>query len=362
MDGASHTDDAALRAAAENGDVAAILGLVDLHDARSEFSASAAWLGIAARAGSIEGIAQLGARTALGAGVTADFAAAGSFLDFAAERGHPAAARWLARLAVIGVLPETAGVRVASLLARDARAGDAASLSDLAELTGEQDEAEYARTEDYLQAVNPALWRRPLDLEPLSEHPLIGVCQELLPPPVRARIIADARPFMAPAGVTDRSTGQFALDAARTNSSTQLAFFTQPLALVLAKRRAAVTAGEPAVHLERTNVLHYREREEFAPHWDYLDPASPGFTAELAEQGQRIATCLLGLNEDYAGGETDFPALGLRVRIPAGGALFFRNLDSDGRPEPDTLHAGMPVIRGTKWVVSQWIRSRPQPL
>ena len=118
----------------------------------------------------------------------------------------------------------------------------------------------------------------------------------------------------------------------------------------------------------RKGVLHTTEghwndglavfRQHFAPHFDFLDEQSPALAADIAARGQRIVTFLLYLNDDYAGGETAFPALGLHHRGRCGDALMFANVDLAQRPDPQTLHAGLPPQRGQKWVLSQWIRNR----
>jgi prolyl 4-hydroxylase len=71
-----------------------------------------------------------------------------------------------------------------------------------------------------------------------------------------------------------------------------------------------------------------------------------------------VATFLAYLNDGYVGGETDFPRAGLRFKGAAGDALMFANVDLQGRPEPLSLHAGLPPGSGEKWVLSQWIRDR----
>jgi len=55
----------------------------------------------------------------------------------------------------------------------------------------------------------------------------------------------------------------------------------------------------------------------------------------------------------------DFPRVGVRYKGARGDALLFFNVDATGRPDPDTIHAGRPTTQGEKWVLSQWIRSRP---
>ena len=80
---------------------------------------------------------------------------------------------------------------------------------------------------------------------------------------------------------------------------------------------------------------------------------------QIRRQGQRVATVLIYLNENYAGGETDFPELAWRFKGKTGDALCFWNADMDGRPAPRSLHAGIPPVGGEKWVFSQWIRTAP---
>ena len=69
-------------------------------------------------------------------------------------------------------------------------------------------------------------------------------------------------------------------------------------------------------------------------------------------------TALIYLNDEFEGGETSFPQLGIEHRAKAGDALVFSNVDPRGRPEPRTEHAGRPPTKGTKWVFSQWVRDR----
>ena len=53
--------------------------------------------------------------------------------------------------------------------------------------------------------------------------------------------------------------------------------------------------------------------------------------------GQRIATFLIFLNEDFEGGETDFPKAGISHRRRKGDALFWANVDSLRRSRPAYL-------------------------
>jgi prolyl 4-hydroxylase len=39
-----------------------------------------------------------------------------------------------------------------------------------------------------------------------------------------------------------------------------------------------------------------------------------------------------------------------------GRALAWKNLKDDGSPDYESLHAGLPVLAGTKWIAVVWIR------
>jgi prolyl 4-hydroxylase len=98
-------------------------------------------------------------------------------------------------------------------------------------------------------------------------------------------------------------------------------------------------------------VLRYAPGEQYREHSDAL----PG----VAPNQQRVLTFLVYLNEDYEGGETAFPAVGLEVRARTGDGLLFRNASPDGTPDPRALHAGLPVTSGAKLIASRWIRAAP---
>jgi hypothetical protein len=67
---------------------------------------------------------------------------------------------------------------------------------------------------------------------------------------------------------------------------------------------------------------------------------------------------LIYLNDDFDGGETNFPLINRRFKGRKGDALFFRNVNDAGAPDIRTLHAGLAPTRGEKWLFSQWARRR----
>jgi prolyl 4-hydroxylase len=70
-----------------------------------------------------------------------------------------------------------------------------------------------------------------------------------------------------------------------------------------------------------------------------------------------VLTFLVYLDDDYEGGETAFPALGISFRGQIGDGLMFRNAARDGTPDQRAIHAGLPVTQGVKHIASRWIRA-----
>lgn len=153
------------------------------------------------------------------------------------------------------------------------------------------------------------------------------------------------------------STAQIAEN--RTNREMSFTIFNADVVLSLIRDRISAAVGAPASHFEIPKLLHYSPGEQFALHADFIEAKTPDLARELAARGQRSATFLIYLNDGYEGGATQFPRLSWQYRGGRGDALLFTNVDANGAPDYDTIHAGMPPTSGEKWVLSQWVRTRP---
>lgn len=113
--------------------------------------------------------------------------------------------------------------------------------------------------------------------------------------------------------------------------------------------------------LERSEPLQgqrYAPGQEFKPHTDTFEPGGYDFYLHTADSGQRTWTAMIYLNEPEDGGATRFKAIGKAIRPETGKLIAWNNLLPDGRPNPATLHQGMKVRRGTKYVLTKWFRER----
>ena len=72
--------------------------------------------------------------------------------------------------------------------------------------------------------------------------------------------------------------------------------------------------------------------------------------------GQRTWTAMVYLNDVEEGGATWFPRAGIRVSPRRGLLLAWNNMNPDGSPNPATLHEGMAVVSGVKYIVTKWFR------
>ena len=186
-------------------------------------------------------------------------------------------------------------------------------------------------------------------------HPRVVVFANLLSAEECAELIELARARLARSETVETSTGESAVNAARTSDGM---FFLPAEFPVCARFEARVAAlvDWPLENGEGLQILRYGPGAEYKPHYDYFDPAEPGTPSILERGGQRVGSLVCYLNTPEAGGATIFPDAGLEVAPVRGNAVFF----SYDRPHPATrtLHGGAPVSAGEKWVATKWMRER----
>lgn len=191
---------------------------------------------------------------------------------------------------------------------------------------------------------------------PICETPRMRVGEGFLSPAACDWLMARAAGRLRRAEVTDDYGAGSRLAEHRSNSVFVLDVVRADVVIALVRARISAFVKLPTVCFEPPQVLHYAVGEKFGAHFDFLRKTASG-PGEY--QGDRIMTFLLYLNDGYEGGETDFPRVGVSHKGAKGDCLVFANVDAAGRPDPLTLHAGSPVLRGEKWALSQWIHDRP---
>jgi prolyl 4-hydroxylase len=102
----------------------------------------------------------------------------------------------------------------------------------------------------------------------------------------------------------------------------------------------------------------YAEGQEFKAHTDYFTPGGRDYDRYCALSGNRTWTFMIYLNDVPAGGATRFKMLDKIVQPEAGKLLCWNNRLTDGAVNPATLHHGMKVRKGIKYVITKWYRER----
>jgi prolyl 4-hydroxylase len=125
-------------------------------------------------------------------------------------------------------------------------------------------------------------------------------------------------------------------------------------------RRIAELLGLSLTASEPLQGQRYAPGQEFKPHTDTFEPGGYDFYVYTTDTGQRTWTAMIYLNEPEDGGATRFKTIGKTVQPETGKLLAWNNLLPNGRPNPATLHQGMRVRRGTKYIVTKWFRERSE--
>ena len=118
----------------------------------------------------------------------------------------------------------------------------------------------------------------------------------------------------------------------------------------------AALLGVDPVHGETMQGQRYAPGQQFRAHHDYFHDGESYYAEAAKHGGQRTWTAMIYLNDVTEGGATWFPQAGIKVAPKRGLLLTWNNMSPDGSPNDKTLHEGMPVVAGVKYIVTKWFR------
>jgi prolyl 4-hydroxylase len=180
------------------------------------------------------------------------------------------------------------------------------------------------------------------------------IVRDFLEAELRAAIIEQIERHRRPSTIADDS----GIENYRTSETCDLDG-ADPAAAEVDRRICSLLGLEPSLG-EPIQGQRYAAGQEFRAHTDTFNPGGYAYYVHTAEGGQRTWTAMIYLNEPAEGGATRFKAIGKTIQPEAGKLLAWNNLLADGAPNPATLHQGMKVRSGVKYIITKWFRERPR--
>ena len=166
---------------------------------------------------------------------------------------------------------------------------------------------------------------------------------------------------LSPSKVITTLKGKSTFHPSRVSQNCFLAHETNELINEVSKR-ISILVQMSIRNAEAYQLVYYEVGGEYKPHFD-------GFNYEKEKDwfengGQRLITVIAYLNDVEEGGGTSFPEIGFDISPKKGNVVVFHNsVPSKNLPHPvihpKSLHGGMPVTRGEKWMVNLWFRENP---
>ncbi len=130
------------------------------------------------------------------------------------------------------------------------------------------------------------------------------------------------------------------------------------IATKLAKLTEELT-GISLENQEMLQVVKYEPGGKFNPHFDACNIDDPEYKNRINHgSGQRIATFLVYLNDEFDGGETDFVDVGHKCIPKQGKAVLFWDTDEREEIIPLSRHMGCEVRGGNKWICTKWVHHK----
>lgn len=207
------------------------------------------------------------------------------------------------------------------------------------------------------------LWRADADAARIAAHPgamrfpnrdlTLFIQRDFLSGTQCAELIARIEKDRRPSTIADpNGDGYF-----RTSETCDL----DPLDPFVANvdRLIANYAGIDPIYGEPLQGQRYAVGQEFKAHTDYFEPHGTDFAKYCSVAGNRTWTFMIYLNLPQAGGATRFTKVGKTVQPETGKLLAWDNRNADGVLNPATIHHGMKVRSGVKYVITKWYRERP---
>ncbi|KAK5964662.1 Oxoglutarate iron-dependent oxygenase domain containing protein, partial [Trichostrongylus colubriformis] len=206
-----------------------------------------------------------------------------------------------------------------------------------------------------------------LNVEVLSEDPILIIYRDFAPEKFVADFLSDARQrYLESQKVVDMDNTKgetYKTSSSRIANGTWMDHEETMAVAKMFKRAKMMLPAIDFQYCERWQILSYSPGGHYAPHYDYFEyKSSEQWDQWYKNSGNRFATFFLMLQPATRGGGTVFPNLNVSVKASAGDAVFWTNMDATESKAIKSIHGGCTVWEGEKLAATLWIRSKHQQL
>jgi prolyl 4-hydroxylase len=166
-------------------------------------------------------------------------------------------------------------------------------------------------------------------------------------------IVKLMRKHLRPSTITIASPDKYF----RTSQTCDLSLFKNKT-IAATDKKIAEALGIRLPYSEGIQAQHYDVGQEFKQHTDYFQPETDEYREHAGKRGNRTWTFMIYLNDVEEGGETRFYEIDYTITPQKGRAVVWNNLHPDGSVNYDTLHAGLPIKKGHKDIITKWFREK----
>ena len=191
----------------------------------------------------------------------------------------------------------------------------------------------------------------------IIDTPLFQITEDFLTPDECQSLIELAKSNLKKSAILHGNTGKREISSLRTSYDCSIPIDHKLTTLIFDK--VSKILGIEKSRFEAVTIIRYQSGELFDMHSDYFH--SKVDKEIFHKGGQRVSTALIYLNEPEAGGETFFPRVRL-IEKPKTGKMLYFQYDYDDEINSKTVHKGMPVEQGEKWVATVWVRQYPRTI
>jgi prolyl 4-hydroxylase len=140
----------------------------------------------------------------------------------------------------------------------------------------------------------------------------------------------------------------------RTSKTAWLQDTEHPIAMKVATLSEELTKI-PRENQEMLQVAYYEPGGKFNEHYDACNESNKEYCDKMNHYaGHRWATLLIYLNDNFDGGETEFPLIHKKIAPKKGKGILFWNTYENEVIIPESRHKGNPVEHGEKWICTKW--------